>query len=502
MIWKFDRFTLDPDRRELRTAGAAVDVEPQVLDLLIHLIRHRQRMVSKDELFQAIWRGRSVSDSALTTRINAARRALGDDGRRQRLIRTLHGKGFRFVAKVEEREPVARRRRPLVDGVRLRIAPFTARAGYPGGREERRLADEIAEHVVVALSRYPWLRVTASADADARYGVTGSVHTRGDTLRVAACLIDAGSAVTLWAERYEGTRGEGFAFHDRAALGIAASVPPFLQAEEGRRLDALPARPGLSFGPFELYLRAQPVFPNSRSHIVRSLGLLERAIQLDPGYGAALADAGFCRQHLDINGWTADRKANRRTAIDHARRALQHSTDPEAVATAAHVLAFFNADTTAALALADQATRLNPSLARGWYAMGMVRLYAGQPDAASDCFEAGERLNPRDQLAVRCIAGVGLHQLFTGRLHEAIPRLQLATQRFPHWATPFCALIAAYARLGHQREAEKLARRLRSTDATLAPTTVQFQDERHRSVLEPGMKVLQRPSDLRVDLRT
>ena len=75
MIWKFDRFTLDPDRRELRTAGAAVDVEPQVLDLLIHLIRHRQRMVSKDELFQAIWRGRSVSDSALTTRINAARRA-------------------------------------------------------------------------------------------------------------------------------------------------------------------------------------------------------------------------------------------------------------------------------------------------------------------------------------------------------------------------------------------------------------------------------------------
>jgi adenylate cyclase len=340
---------------------------------------------------------------------------------------------------------------------------------------------------VVALSRYPWLRVTAAPDTDARYCVSGSVHFRGPTVRVAACLIDTSTAVTLWAERYEGTRSEGFTFHDRAAGAIAGSVPPFLQAEEGRRLNAQAAS-GAS--PLELYLRAQPVFPTSRAHIMRSLRLLERAIQLQPTYSAALADAGFCRQHLDINGWAGDRKANRRIAIDHARRALQHSSDPEAVATAAHVLAFFNADTPGALALADQATRLNPSSMRGWYAMGMVRLYAGQAEHARDCFEKAERINPRDQLAVRSIAGTGLHQLFTGRVHEAIPRLQLATQRFPHWATPFCALIAAYAHLGHEREARALARRLRTTDATLAPTTVQFQDARHRDLLDPGMRVL------------
>ena len=493
MIWKFDRFTLDAERRELRAGTAPVDVEPQVLDLLMHLIRHRERMVGKDELFQTVWQGRSVSDSALTTRINAARRAIGDDGQRQRLIRTLHGKGFRFVAKVEEREPAPRRSRNRAEGVTLQVTPFTTRDGY----DERCIAGEISEHVVVALSRYPWLRVTAAPDTHARYCVTGSVHFRGPTVRVAACLVDTGSAVTLWAERYEGTRSEGFAFHDRAAGGIAGSVPPFLQAEEGRRLNA--SRPS-NASPFELYLRAQPVFPNSRAHIMRSLRLLERAIQLQPTYGAALADAGFCRQHLDINGWAGDRKANRRTAIDYARRALQHSTDAETVATAAHVLAFFNADTGAALALADQATRLNPANMRGWYAMGMVRLYAGQPEHARDCFEEAERINPRDQLAVRSIAGIGLHQLFTGRVHEAVPRLQLATQRFPHWATPFCALIAAYAHLGHEREARSLARRLKSTDATLAPTTVQFQDERHRDLLAPGMRVLARLPN--VDLRS
>ena len=135
MIWKFDRFTLDEGQRELRTAAAPVEVEPQVLDLLIHLVRHRERMVGKDELFQTIWRGRTVSDSALTTRINAARRAIGDDGRQQRLIRTLHGKGFRFVGPAQE----GRRAQELLARVAAhrfhagrdaaRIKPFTTHDG-------------------------------------------------------------------------------------------------------------------------------------------------------------------------------------------------------------------------------------------------------------------------------------------------------------------------------------------------------------------------------------
>jgi DNA-binding winged helix-turn-helix (wHTH) protein/tetratricopeptide (TPR) repeat protein len=484
VIWTFERFTLDADRRELRAGGAPVVVEPQVLDLLIHLVRHRDRMVGKDELFRTIWQGRSVSDSALTTRINAARRALGDDGSGQRLIRTLHGRGFRFVGEVEERRST---RLPAADGVLLRVTPF---AGH--GVEQGRLADELSEQLVVALSRHPWLRVTTAAATDARYRLAGSIQGRGESLRAQACLLDTAS-VTLWAERYDGTRAEGFAFHDRAAAGIAGSVAPLLQQAEARRLRAGPP----STDPFELWLSVQPVFPTSRAHIMRSLERLERAIALAPTYGPALADAGFCRQHLDINGWTADRKANRRAAIDSARRALQASDEAEVVATAAHVLAYFNSDTLAALALAEQATRLNPGLARGWYALGMVQLYAGRPEPAAECFETAERINPRDMLAVRSIAGIGLQQMFTGRVSEAVPRLRLATERFPQWATPFCALIAAHARLGQERDAASLARRLRRADATLAPTTVQFQDERHRAVLEPGMRVLEHLGQLR-----
>ena len=102
MAFAFGEHILDIRRRELRRDGELLDLEPQVFDLLAYLVQHRDRVVGRDDLLQAVWGGRVVSDSALTTRINAARRALGDNGEMQRLIRTLSRKGIRFVAEVKE----------------------------------------------------------------------------------------------------------------------------------------------------------------------------------------------------------------------------------------------------------------------------------------------------------------------------------------------------------------------------------------------------------------
>ncbi len=102
MRFFFDTYALDTDQRELRHRDTPVPITPQVFDLLDHLVRNRERVVSKDELINSIWHGRAVTDSALTTRINAVRVALGDDGKNQRLIKTLPRKGFRFVAEVRE----------------------------------------------------------------------------------------------------------------------------------------------------------------------------------------------------------------------------------------------------------------------------------------------------------------------------------------------------------------------------------------------------------------
>jgi len=100
MIYQFDQFELDITRFELREEGAVQPLEPQVFGLLAYLIEHRERLVPKNELFEKLWDGRVVTDSALTSRIKSARQVLGDSGKTQQFIKTIHGKGFRFVADV------------------------------------------------------------------------------------------------------------------------------------------------------------------------------------------------------------------------------------------------------------------------------------------------------------------------------------------------------------------------------------------------------------------
>src|SRR5512132_2985038 len=125
MIYAFKEYLLDADRRELRRGAALIAAEPQTFDLLLYLIQNRERVVSKDDLMAAVWSGRIVSESTLSSQINAVRHAIGDDGERQILVRTLPRKGFRFVGEVEER--CARDRLP---------AGEAADAPQPAGRPE------------------------------------------------------------------------------------------------------------------------------------------------------------------------------------------------------------------------------------------------------------------------------------------------------------------------------------------------------------------------------
>jgi DNA-binding winged helix-turn-helix (wHTH) protein len=104
---QFDRYSLDTARRELRAGSALISVQPQVFDVLVYLIENRDRVISKDDLIASVWNGRTVSESTLISRINSARRAIGDDGEHQRLIRTVARKGIRFVGTVQEIPPSA-----------------------------------------------------------------------------------------------------------------------------------------------------------------------------------------------------------------------------------------------------------------------------------------------------------------------------------------------------------------------------------------------------------
>jgi DNA-binding winged helix-turn-helix (wHTH) protein len=176
MQFVFANHTLDTDRRELRRGAEPVAVEPQVFDLLVYLIENRDRVVSKNDLIAAVWGGRVVSESTLTSRINGVRKAVGDSGGEQRLIRTMERKGFRFVAVLrtrsdkeeplldsvhspanEFREP-SRQALPLPDRPAIAVLPFV---NMSGDHEQDYFSDGISEDIITALSKLRWFFVIA-----------------------------------------------------------------------------------------------------------------------------------------------------------------------------------------------------------------------------------------------------------------------------------------------------------------------------------------------------
>src|SRR5712671_5341441 len=210
MQFAFSNQTLDTDRRELCRGSDRIAVEPQVFDLLVYLLENRERVVSKDDLIASIWDGRIVSESALTTSINAARSAIADTGAEQRLIRTLPRKGMRFVGAVREAqkpegvialdaaaEP-SRPALPLPDNPSIAVLPFQNLSSDP---EQEYFADGMVEEIITALSRIRWLFVIArnssftykgrhvdvkqvGRELGVRYVLEGSVRKGGNRVRI------------------------------------------------------------------------------------------------------------------------------------------------------------------------------------------------------------------------------------------------------------------------------------------------------------------------------
>ncbi len=345
----FEDCALDTDRRELRRGAALVAVEPQVFDLLVHLIRHRDRVVSKDDLLASVWHGRIVSESALFNRINAARSAIGDTGNKQRLIKTLPRKGIRFVGDVREDAtpgPATTRSRtvdtsapgedtalPLPDRPSIAVLPFDNMSGDP---DQEYFADGISEDLITGLARIRWLFVIArnstfvykdravdvkqvSRELGVRYVLEGSVRRAGKRLRISAQLIDATTGGHHWAERYDRKLGDIFAVQDEITRSVAAAIEPHLLAAEGVR--AL-SRSADDLGAWELVARAQTHFWRlTRADHETAVEPLKRAVEAYPDYAPARSLLGFCLVFAAHMGWI-DRDRGLLPGRQHALRAI------------------------------------------------------------------------------------------------------------------------------------------------------------------------------------
>src|SRR5579872_1578829 len=164
MQFLFANYVLDTNRRELRRGSEHVAIEPQVFDLLVYLVQNLDRVVSKDDLIASVWGGRIVSDSTLTSRINAARKAIGDSGERQSLIRTSARKGVRFVGDLHnatdarDGAPAGRAAFSLPDRPAIAVLPFV---NMSGEAEQDYFSDGISEDIITALSKLRWFFVIA-----------------------------------------------------------------------------------------------------------------------------------------------------------------------------------------------------------------------------------------------------------------------------------------------------------------------------------------------------
>ncbi|MBV8089757.1 MAG: winged helix-turn-helix domain-containing protein [Alphaproteobacteria bacterium] len=508
MVFRFGDHVLDIERRELRRGTELIPVEPQVFDLLVYLLRNRGRVVSKDDLIDSVWGGRVVSDSALTTRLNAARKSVNDSGATQRVIRTLARKGVRFVAEVTEdgtletgaaaSEPsLALTRKPSIA-----VLPF---ANLSGDTEQEYFADGMVDEIITALSRIRWLFVIArnssftykgqvvdvkrvGRELGVRYVLEGSLRKAGGRLRITAQLIDATNGAHLWADRFEGSLEDVFELQDNVAASVAGVIEPALQAAEAARSAA---RPTTDLGAYDSYLRALIVFhPMTRAAVGEALGLLEQAISIDHDYGPALAFAAACHMQFVNYSWAADAAAARDNAVDLARRALQASgDDPGVIASAAKVLAVFGEDIDTMMALVDHALTLNPSSAIGWYHSGFLRMMAGKPDRAIELAEVSLRLSPRARIgAVHTV--IGASHFLSRRFDEARAKLLLAMEETPNFPVPYRYLAACYAHMGRLDQGRDVITRLRSiTPAVIPPRIVYLRHAEHRALYLSGLRL-------------
>jgi TolB-like protein/Flp pilus assembly protein TadD len=330
MIFAFEDFELDEDRLELRTHDTRVEIQPKPLSLLFHLIRNRERMVGKRELLDRVWPGVIVTESALSSALRDVRRALGDAGAQPRLIETLRGRGYRFIAPVQERPT---RFDPLADSggeqaIRSNAATqssFTAaardgQACRPAiavlpfdcfGRwdQDGYLADGLAEDLITRLanSLLPVVARTSSfayrSDArnireigdelDAQYIVEGSVRRIGQRIRLTVQLIDVSTGKHVWAELFDRTMGDLFELQDEIVLEIIRSMGVSLKSHLGA--EAVRKAPS-SVGAWDAYLQASWHAERSDpENVDASIAAAQLAVKLDPEFSEAWATLSLTR---------------------------------------------------------------------------------------------------------------------------------------------------------------------------------------------------------------
>lgn len=482
MLFYVEDRTIDLARREVRHNDRRLEVEPRAFDLLVYLIANRARLVTKDDLIAGVWRGRNVSDSAVASALNAARTAIGDDGRQQRLIRTSARQGFRFVAPVTLAAPSADEAKPpephSVPAVA--VMPFLNLGGAP---DKDYFVDGLVEDVIGALARFTSLRVVprsasfawkgknydigqVGCQLGARYVLEGSVRIAEGQLRITGRLIDTATAIHLWVDRFGGPLEDIFSMQDRIAAAVVGALVPALTRAETERVKR---KPVASLDAYDNLLRGVALARQFRLETHRQArDHFYRAIELAPDFSAPYGFATHYYSTGRLQGWSVDSPA---AEVEVRRLAEQVAIvgpdDAWGHATAGFSLAWVCQDYAAATAFGDTALSLNANLASAWIMRGAISTFCGDPERAIEQLTRACTISPIGAELSLARGYLAFASLFAARFEEAALSADHAAAHMPSWLAGHLAGAAAHALLGNSKRAHQSLAKVRLLNPSL-----------------------------------
>ena len=431
-IYRFGSFRLSTDTYELTGEAGPMAVEPQVFQLLQFLIKNRDRVVSKDEIIDAVWDGRIVSDTALNTRIAAVRRALGDDGKKQAIIKTFPRRGFRFIAEAVDDDAPGAQVKPagdLTSKPSIAVLPFFNLSDDP---EQEYFSDGITEDIIAALSRIRQFFVIArnttftykgqavdvqavAKDMGVRYVLEGSVRKSGNRVRISAQLIDGESGNHIWAERYDRELEDIFALQDEITETVVGAIEPELGRAERERARKIPPE---NLDAWTALQKGISFFYEAQSDTFEeAVKLIGRAIELDPNFALAYAwGAATESRRLGMGFGEFDRDR----AYSLAQRAIQLDPQEPMAHFALGYCHYAARQSDTALEELEEALRLNPNHELSMLIMGRTLTLMGRHEDAIKSYESAMKASPRDPLIGIFYAALSLAHLLLRDYEEAV----------------------------------------------------------------------------------
>jgi len=445
MIYRFGAFELDLATMELCCDGKRRDVEPQVFALLALLVENRDRVLSKDEIVEKVWDGRAVSDGAIASRVKSARQALGDDGQSQRLIRTIHRRGFRFVAEAQVLG------RPLLGAA---ATGASQQAGPPGADPEQAsrpslallplrvigsdprcegFATALPAELIADLSRLRWLFVTARGSSfrihgdvpldqvgrllGVRYCLCGTAELAGPRLVLTLELVDTHDGGVVWADRFAGRIDDVHAMREEIRERVVTALDIRIPMHEGAKarlsvpddLDAWSA----------YHLGLQHIYRFNRADNARAAGLFERAVSLDPCFARGHAGLSFVHFQTAFMRYAEDTSRHVGEARRCAERALElDPLDPFANFTMGRSY-WLEGDLEASLGWLERGTAICPNYAQGLYARAWTEALAGSASESRAHVDLAMRLSPIDPLYYAMMATRSFSHMVLAQDEEA-----------------------------------------------------------------------------------